>query len=81
MVAKNKRLSAILDFQAAFTAHLDANTRAHEWAAKCLAYREAGNFAEANAAEQKARQWLKKALALEARAAIGNPQGGRREEL
>jgi hypothetical protein len=81
MVAKNKRLSAILDFQAAFTAHLDANRRAHEWAAKCLAYREAGNCAEANAAEQKAHQWLKKALALEAQVAIGKPQGGRPEEL
>jgi hypothetical protein len=79
MVAKNKRLSAILNFQAAFSAQLDANKRAQEWAAKCLAYREAGNFAEANAAEQKARQWLEKALALEAQAAIGKPQGEREE--
>ena len=81
MVAKNKRLSAILAFQAAFIAHLDANTHAQEWAAKGLAYREAGNFAEANAAEQKARRWLKRALALEAQAAIGKPQGGSHEEL
>jgi hypothetical protein len=79
MVAKNKRLSAILDFQAAFTAHLDANRRAQEWTAKCLDHREAGKFAEANAAEQKARQWQKKALALEAQAAIGKPQGGTEE--
>jgi hypothetical protein len=71
MVAKNKRLSAILDFQAAFLAHLDATTRANEWGAKCVAYREAGNIAEANAAEQRARQWRQKALTLEAAAAIG----------
>ena len=41
--------------------------------------KQSGNFAEANAAEQKAHQWLKKALALEAQAAIGKPQGERGE--
>jgi hypothetical protein len=41
MAAKNKR-PAIPDIQRDFAAHVEANTRAHEWAEKCIAYREAG---------------------------------------
>jgi hypothetical protein len=76
--AKNKkRRPAGFDIQSAFAAHLEANTRAQEWAAKCLAYREAGKTAHAKAAEKKARHWLLKALNLETRAARAKAQGGR----
>jgi hypothetical protein len=75
MAAKNKR-PAIRDFHEALGAHVEANRRAHEWAEKCIAYREAGKTAQAKSAEGKARHWLRKALQLEARAAIGKPLGG-----
>jgi hypothetical protein len=54
MAAKNKRHAA-LNIQMDFSVHVEANRRAHEWAAKCLAYRETGKPAQAKAAEQKAR--------------------------
>jgi hypothetical protein len=79
MAAKNKR-AAIPDFHGDVAAHVEASRRAHEWAAKCLAYREAGKLAHAKAAEKKARHWLLKAISLETRAARGKPQGGRRAE-
>jgi hypothetical protein len=50
-------------------------TGAHEWAAKCIGYREAGKLVQAKAAEQKARHWLRKVMALEARVAHGKPVG------
>jgi hypothetical protein len=81
MPAKKLRRRGSFDLQAAFAAHVEANQRAHEWAAKCLAYREAGQKAHAKAAEKKARHWLRKMMVLEAHAAIGKPPpGGRREE-
>jgi hypothetical protein len=79
MAAKNKR-TAIRDFHEALGAHIEANRLAHEWAEKCLAYRQAGKTAQARAAEGKARQWLRKVIAFEAWAASGKPQGGRSGE-
>jgi hypothetical protein len=55
MAAKNKR-PAIPDIQGDFAAHVEANRRAHEWAAKCIVHREAGKTAQAKAAEQNARR-------------------------
>ena len=78
MAAKNKRRD--LDFHVALTAHVEASTKAHAWAEQCLAYRAEGNTAKARAAENKAKSWLRKALALEARATLGKPEGGRRAE-
>jgi hypothetical protein len=80
MPAKKVRRRGSFDLQAAFAAHVEANQRAQEWAAKCLAYREAGKKAHAKAAEKKARHWLRRMIVLEAHAAVGRPQGGRREE-
>lgn len=78
MPAKNK--PAARDIQRDFMAHIDANKRAHEWAARCLELRAAGKTARAEAAEAKATSWLRKVLALEARAAHGKPQGGPRAD-
>jgi len=80
MPAKKVRRRGSFDLQAAFAAHVEANQRAQEWAAKCLVYREAGKKAHAKAAEKKARHWLRKMMVLEAHADIGRPHGGRREE-
>jgi hypothetical protein len=80
MPAKKVRRRGSFDLQAAFAAHVEANQRAQEWAAKCLAYREAGKKAHAKAAEKKTRHWLRKMLVLEAHSEIGRPQSGRREE-
>jgi hypothetical protein len=76
MSAKNTRLSAGLDFQCSFAAHLEANQRAQEWAAKCLAYRSAGKTARARFAQRKARFWLKKAMILEGRTDASSLFGG-----
>lgn len=73
MAAKNKR--SIPDFHGELAAYLEAS--AHEWAEKCFAYREAGNFTQAKAAERKARHWQRRAMLLKARTAIGKPHGGR----
>jgi len=79
MTAKNKR-PPIRDYHEALSAHIEANRLAHQWAEKCLAYRQAGKAKQAEAAEQKAREWLSKTLVLEAWAATGKPQGGRNAE-
>jgi len=76
MPAETKRPAP--DVQRDFLAHIDANKRAHDWAARCLELRAAGKTAKANAAEAKATGWLRKVLALEARAAQGKLQGRRR---
>jgi hypothetical protein len=52
-----------------FDVHVEANRRADEWAEKSLIYRRAGKRLEAERAEQKARHWLRKAIALKARVA------------
>lgn len=44
--------------------YVDAHKRAYAWAGKALAYRRAGKSAQARAAAQKARYWLRKAMAL-----------------
>jgi hypothetical protein len=80
MPAKTKKRPAALDIQSDFSAHVEARRIAHEWAAKCLAYRETGKLAHAKAAEKRARHWLLKAMVLEARAARGKPQDGRRAD-
>jgi hypothetical protein len=76
VAAKDKR-PAIPDIRADFAAHVEGNWRAHEWAAKRIGYREAGKLVQAKAAEQKARHWLRKVMALEARVAHRKPVGGR----
>jgi hypothetical protein len=75
MPAKNKQQPG-LDMQRDFMAHIDANKRAHEWAARCLELRAAGKHERAKSAEAKATSWLRKVLALEAWAAHGKPGGG-----
>jgi hypothetical protein len=42
---------------------LQAHARAHAWAEKAILHRAAGKVAQAKAAAQKARQWLRKAAA------------------
>jgi hypothetical protein len=73
MRAKSKRQPLRLDLQADFAAHVEA----HDWAAKCVALREAGKPLQAKNAEEKARRWLKKAMVLEARVP-GTPNSGGR---
>lgn len=68
MPAKKNPRTAGPDIQRDFAAHVEASRRAHEWAEKCLAYRDADKPALAKNAEQKARHWLKKAIILEAQA-------------
>jgi hypothetical protein len=70
-----KNEPAALDIQRDFMAHMDANKRAQEWAARCLELRAAGKAARAKAAEAKATGWLRKVLMLEKRAASGKPAG------
>lgn len=77
MPAKNTRRPTGLDIQGDFAAHIEASQRAHEWAAKCIACREAGKHFEAERARQKARHWLKKAMALEVQPADPPITGGR----
>ena len=60
----------------AFRARIEANGKAHEWAARCLELRAPGKAARTKAAEVKATNWLRKVLALEERAG-GKPRGGR----
>jgi hypothetical protein len=69
MLAKNKRPSAISHTQGHFAARVEATRLAYEWVTKCIALREAGKPKQATSANLKARRWLKKAIALEARVA------------
>jgi hypothetical protein len=71
MPALNKNRPAAPDVQRDLMAHMDANKRAQDWAARCLKLRAAGKDTRAKAAEEKATNWLRKVLALEARAALG----------
>jgi hypothetical protein len=76
MAGKNtKRRPAELDLHQAVAAHAEAYRLAHEWATKCLSYRDAGRNAQAKAAEEKTRYWLAKTLMLQAQAANGKSQG------
>jgi hypothetical protein len=65
MAAKQKRQPVEFDLQRGFAAHVEAHRKAHEWAAICVAYREAGRTQQAQAAENKAKYWLQKMLTLE----------------
>jgi hypothetical protein len=77
MLAKNKRPPAIPDIHAHGAANVQATRLAYEWVTKSIALRETGKATRAKAAEQKARNWLKKAIALETKVA-GSPRiGGR----
>jgi hypothetical protein len=77
MLAKNKRLAAIPNIHANMAARAQATCLAYEWVTKFIALRGTGKSTQAKAAEQKARHWLKKAIALETRGA-GSPRiGGR----
>jgi hypothetical protein len=78
MPMKNK--PAALVIQRDFMAHMDANKRAQEWAARCLELRAAGKAVRAKAAEAKATGWLRKVLMLEKRAASAKPTGVRRAD-
>jgi hypothetical protein len=62
--ANKKRKARAFDIQILFAAHLLANTQAQSWAAKCIALRRAGKTAQADAAESRARHWLKTAMEL-----------------
>ena len=71
-----KRRPAELDLHQAVAAHAEACRLAHEWATKCLIYRDAGRKAQAKAAEEKTRYWLSKTLMLQVQVANGKAQGG-----
>jgi hypothetical protein len=77
MLAKTKRPPAIPDIHAHVAAHVQATRLAYEWATKSIALRETGKATQANAAERKARHWLKKAIALETKVACSPRIGGR----
>jgi hypothetical protein len=77
MAGKNeKRRPAELDFHHAVAALAEAYRLAHEWATRCLSYRDAGRKAQARAAEEKTRYWLAKTLVLRAQSTNGKSQGG-----
>jgi hypothetical protein len=67
----NKIWTAKPDMQVSFAAHIEADLRVHEWVAKWIALRDAGKSKQAAQAERKARCWLSKLMALEARVATG----------
>lgn len=77
MAAKNKRRPTQFDMQQAFAAHLEASRKAHAWAEKSIALRQAGKAAQAKIAENNAKAWLRKMLTIEEQAGQGKPQGGR----
>jgi hypothetical protein len=77
MAAKNKHRPIGYDLQNAFAAHVEASAKAHEWAEKCLAFRQSGKTDQAKAAENQAKRWLRRMILLEAAAAHGKSQGGR----
>ena len=57
----------VLSIQERFKAHLEASAQCERWARKGIAMAAAGRIAEAKAAEKKARAWMAKMLALEAK--------------
>ena len=65
MPAKNRRPPMADDIQTNFATQVEASRQAHAWAAKSLQLREAGKRFEADRAKEKARHWLRKAMALE----------------
>jgi len=77
MLAKTKRPPAIPDIHAHVTAHVQATRLAYEWVTKSIVLRETGKATQAKAAEQKARHWLKKTIALETKVAGAPRIGGR----
>jgi hypothetical protein len=72
MPAKKKRQVAQSDMQRDFAAREEASRRAHQWAARCLAYRDADEPALAKDAEQKARHWLRRAILLDTKTKGGS---------
>jgi hypothetical protein len=78
MAAKNKRRPIIgHDLRNASAAHIEASAKAHDWAEECLALRRAGKTEQAEAAENKAKQWLRRMMVIEAAATHGKPCGDR----
>jgi hypothetical protein len=77
MPAKKNKKQPDFDIQRDFNAHLDASRQAHTWAEKSIALRTAGKATAADAAERKAKHWLRKMIGLEARATHGKPTGAR----
>ena len=77
MLAKSKRPPAKPDSHAHGDANVQATRLAYDWVTKSIALRETANASQAKAAEQKARHWLNKAKALEAKVA-GTPRIGAR---
>ena len=51
------------------SAYVEAHQRAYAWADKAIAYRSAGKLAQAKAATEKARYWLRKITLLQGRPA------------
>jgi len=69
----NRIWSARPDNQVSFAAHIEPSLRAHGWLTKWLALRDNGKPKQAAQAERKARHWLRKTMALEARVEFERP--------
>jgi hypothetical protein len=75
--AKTKRCAVTgYDLQNACAAHIEASANAHDWTEKCLALRQAGKAAQAKAAENKAKRWLRRMMVIERAANEGKAVGG-----
>jgi hypothetical protein len=77
MPAKNKRARTAEGNQANFATQVEASRQAHAWAAKSLMLREAGKRFEADRAKEKARHWLRKAMALAPKVDTPQREGGK----
>lgn len=53
------------DVQNHFTAHMEAERKAQQWAEKAVAYQESGDKRKAKEAQNRAKQWLSKAMEIE----------------
>jgi len=58
-----------------------AHQRAYAWAEKALLYRSAGKSAQAKAAAEKAKHWLRQLPMLAPQPKFGAPTGRRREKI
>lgn len=65
MPAKSTRREP--DAQADLIGHATAHAEAFGWAQRAVALRQAGKTKAAQAAERRARDWLRKAMAIEVR--------------
>jgi hypothetical protein len=75
MPAKNTR--RVPDMHSALGAHVEASKQAHAWVSAAIEFRKAGKAKAADAAESKAKRYLRTMMALEAAVREGQPEGGR----